>query len=69
MENLLTYFGQRHKNQLNNLINEPGLYDIPSVKEVTNYLENTDDDKSSEKTIGDLSIQFSNKRLTLILVR
>ena len=58
MQTLLSYLSEDEKNWLQGRIDNPGVYDMPTMEEVIEYLENTYDDEPSEEVIGDLIIQY-----------
>lgn len=58
MKNLLTYLDDETKDWLQSKIDNPGIYDIPTMEEVIEYLENTYDDEPSEEVMDDLIIQY-----------
>jgi hypothetical protein len=55
---LIKHFTKQDQKRLQNKINNPGVYDMPTMDEVVEYLESTEDDEPSEEVIGDLVIQY-----------
>lgn len=58
MAKLITHFSSDDRQWLYNRINNPGVYDLPSIEDVIEYLENTDDDDMSEEVMRDLIIIY-----------
>ena len=58
MAKLIDYLKTDEKIWLQQKINNPGLYDMPTMKEVIYYLSNTEDDEPSENVMNDLIIQY-----------
>ena len=58
MKNLLKYLDDDTRDWLQSRIDEPGIYDMPSMEEVIEYLANTYDDEPSEEVMGDLIILY-----------
>jgi hypothetical protein len=56
--NLLNHLNAEDINRLLNLIDNPGVYTMPSFEEVVDYLGNQEDDMPSEEVMYDLIIQY-----------
>jgi hypothetical protein len=55
---LIDHFDKNQMIWLQSRINNPGVYDMPTMEEVINYLSNTEDDEPSEEVMYDLIIQY-----------
>jgi hypothetical protein len=55
---LIDHLTTDEKIWLQQQINNPGVYDMPTMKEVIDYLSNTEDDEPSENVMNDLIIQY-----------
>ena len=55
---LINHFKKSEMNWLQSKIDNPGVYDMPSMEEVIDYLSNTEDDEPSEEVMYDLIIQY-----------
>jgi hypothetical protein len=58
MKNLLSHLTDSEKDWLKKRIENPGVYDMPTMDEVLDYLESTFDNEPSEEVLGDLIIQY-----------
>ena len=56
--NLLSHLSEDEKKWLKTRIDSPGVYDMPTMDEVLDYLKSTSDDEPSEEVMGDLIIQY-----------
>lgn len=56
--NLLSHLDKKTKEWLQGRILNPGVYDLPTMDEVLEYLESTSDDEPTEEVLGDLIIQY-----------
>ena len=56
--NLLSHFDEKTKEWLQGRIDNPDVYDMPTMDDVLEYLESTSDDEPSEEVLGDLIIQY-----------
>ena len=56
--NLLSHLDKETKEWLQNRIDNPGVYDLPTMDEVLEYLQSTSDDEPSQEVLGDLIIQY-----------
>lgn len=56
--NLLSHLDKETQEWLQSVIDNPGVYDMPTMDEVLEYLESTSDDEPSEEVLGDLIIQY-----------
>lgn len=56
--NLLSHFSEDDKKWLQSIIDNPDVYDMPTMDEVLKYLESKSDDNPSEEVLGDLIIQY-----------
>jgi hypothetical protein len=55
---LIDHFTQDEKKWLQSRINNSGIYTLPSMDEVMDYLKSTDDNEPSEEVMDDLIIQY-----------
>jgi hypothetical protein len=55
---LIDHFGQDEMDWLQSKIDNPGVYDMPTMDEVIEYLKSTPDNESSEEVMDDLIIQY-----------
>lgn len=58
MPNLLSHLTQDQQNWLKDKIDNPGVYDMPTMNGVLDYLNSTSDSEPSEEVMGDLIIQY-----------
>jgi hypothetical protein len=58
MRKLSTYLDKETKIWLQVRIDNPGIYEMPTMDEIIDYLEKTYDDEPSEEVMGDLIIQY-----------
>ena len=58
MANLLSHLTQDQQNWLKDKIDNPGVYDMPTMNGVLDYLNSTSDSEPSEEVMGDLIIQY-----------
>lgn len=56
---LIDHFSQDEKDWLQSRIDNPGVYTMPTIDEVIEYLELTPDDEPLEEVMYDLIIQYS----------
>jgi len=54
---LINHLTKSDKSQLQKLISND-VYDMPTLDEVIEYLENTEDSEPSEEIFGDLVVQY-----------
>lgn len=59
MKKLITYLTKEDEKWLTNRITHPGVYTIPSMEEIKNYLDSVYDNEPSEIVLYDLIIQYS----------
>jgi hypothetical protein len=55
---LIDHFDKNQMIWLQSRIDNPGVYDMPTMEEVIDYLSNTEDDEPSEEVMYDLIIQY-----------
>lgn len=55
---LIDHLSQDEKDWLQSIIDNPGVYDMPTMDEVIKYLQSTPDDEPSEEVMYDLIIQY-----------
>jgi hypothetical protein len=55
---LIDHFDKNEMIWLQSRIDNPGVYDMPTMEEVIDYLSNTEDDEPSEEVMYDLIIQY-----------
>lgn len=55
---LIEHFSEEEKIRLQNTIDNSGVYNLPTMNEVEDYLQTTEDDEPSEKVMDDLIIQY-----------
>lgn len=55
---LIDHLSQDEKDWLQSRIDNPGVYDMPTMDEVIKYLQSTPDDEPSEEVMYDLIIQY-----------
>jgi len=55
---LIDHFGQDEMDWLQSKIDNHGVYDMPTMDEVIEYLKSTPDNESSEEVMDDLIIQY-----------
>lgn len=55
---LIDHLSQDEKDWLQSRIDSPGVYTMPTMDEVIEYLESTPDDEPSEEVMDDLIIQY-----------
>ena len=58
---LINHLTKSDKSQLQKLISND-VYDMPTLDEVIEYLENTEDSEPSEEIFGDLVVQYIDGR-------
>lgn len=58
MQKLINYLSDSDKKWLQDKIDNPGVYDIPSMQDVLDYLSSKNDDEPSEEVMDDLIIQY-----------
>lgn len=58
MAKLIEHFTDWDKSWLQEKIDNPNEYDMPTMEEVVEYLNETEDDEPSENVMGDLIIQY-----------
>lgn len=56
--NLLSHLDKETKEWLQGRIDNPDVYDLPTMDEVLEYLESTSDDEPSEEVLDDLIIKY-----------
>lgn len=55
---LIDHLSQDEKDWLQSRIDNPGVYTMPTMDEVIEYLQSTPDDEPSEEVMDDLIIQY-----------
>ena len=55
---LIDHLSQDEKNWLQSRIDNPGVYSLPTMDKVIEYLESTSDSEPSEEVMDDLIIQY-----------
>jgi hypothetical protein len=55
---LIDHFDKNEMEWLQSRIDNPDVYDMPTMEEVIDYLSNTKDDEPSEEVMYDLIIQY-----------
>lgn len=55
---LIDHLSQDEKNWLQSRIDNPGVYSMPTMDEVIEYLQSTSDSEDSEEVMDDLIIQY-----------
>jgi len=58
MSKLIDHFDKDDRDWLQSRIDNPGVYSMPTMQEVIDYLKSTSDDEQSEEVMYDLIIQY-----------